>query len=277
MNPLLCLIAALCLPALIYLCLCFPHKPRRPIDPLRGWDYAHRGLWNREFPENSLPAFRNAVANGFGIEMDVHLTADEKLVVFHDDDLKRMCGDDRSISACTLAELQELRLLETEERIPTFDDFLRTVDGKVPLIVELKSDSKITRLCELAEERLRRYPGVYCIESFDPFAVRWWRKHRPDVIRGQLSLGLVKPSKQEKKLKVRVLASMMVNALSRPDFVAMEAVTDHSLPMRIQRRLRPWLVAWTVKSQEEMDRLRSRYDLQIFEGFVPDGKDMRKK
>ncbi len=270
MQFLLWALVVLCVLFLGYVFLCLPHLPRRPMDPLMGWDYAHRGLWNRELPENSLAAFRNAVAHGFGMEMDVHLTADEQLVVFHDDDLQRMCGDSRRISACTLAELQQLRLLDTNEGIPTFDAFLNTVNGQTPLIIELKSDQKMERLCELVEERLRSYPGVYCVESFNPTAVRWWRKHRPDVIRGQLTLGLVKPGKTKKTTETRLLASMMINVLGRPDFVAMETITDHSLPMRLQRLLRPWLVAWTVRSREEMDRLRGRYDLQIFEGFVPE-------
>ena len=253
----------------LYLFLCFPRKPRRPIQDLQGWDYAHRGLWNDELPENSLPAFRNAIANGFGMELDVHITADDELVVFHDDDLQRMCGDARRVSDCTLRELKALRLLDTDERIPTFDEFLQTVNGQAPLIIELKSDKNLIRLCEKVEERLRRYNGVYCSESFHPLAVRWWRKNRPDVIRGQLTLGLCKPSEREKTGELRFLASMAVNVLSRPDFVAMETITDHSVPIRIQRLLRPWLVAWTVKSQDEMDRLRGKYDLQIFDSFVP--------
>ena len=255
--------------AALYAFLIAPRLPRRPLGDLAGWDYAHRGLWNGTLPENSLSAFRNAVSHGFGMEMDVHITRDDQLVVFHDDDLKRMCGDSRRVSECTLAELQSLTLLDTQERIPTFDAFLTTVNGRTPLIIELKSDSRIDRLCELVSERLKGYSGVYCIESFDPRAVRWWRIHRPEIIRGQLAYGLVKPYRGRKTAQERMMASLIVNCLGRPDFIAFEANTDHSIPVRAVRLFRPHMVAWTVRSQAQMDALKSRYELQIFERFIP--------
>lgn len=254
-----------------YLFLIAPRLPRRPLGNLAGWDYAHRGLWNEELPENSLPAFQNAMDHGFGMEMDVHLTADDKLVVFHDDSLQRMCGDPRRIADCTLADLAALRL-NGREPIPTLDEFLKLVRGQVPLIVEIKTCKRIDRLCALTAERLDAYSGDYCIESFDPRAVAWFRKHRPSVIRGQLAFGLVKPSANRKTPINRFVASLTQNVLGRPDFIAFEAETDHSLPMRLARLFRPWLVAWTVRDAETMRKLRGRYDLQIFEGFVPENR-----
>lgn len=254
---------------LLYVFLIAPRLPRRPLGRLAGWDYAHRGLWNDELPENSLPAFQNAIDHGFGMEMDVHLTADDKLVVFHDDTLQRMCGDPRRITDCTLAELRALRL-KGKEQIPTFDAFLQLVNGQVPLIIEIKTCKRIDRLCDLVASRLDDYTGDYCVESFDPRAVRWFRQHRPQVIRGQLAFGLVKPSKNPKTPINRFVASLAQNVMGRPDFIAFEAATDHSLPMRLARLFRPWLVAWTVRDAATMDRLRGRYDLQIFEGFVPE-------
>lgn len=253
----------------LYLLLIFPNLPRRDMSAFTGWDYAHRGLWNADLPENSMAAFRNAVENGFGMEMDVHLTKDDQLVVFHDDSLKRMCGVERPISSCTLAELQSLRLNGTEEHIPTFDEFLSMVDGRVPLIVELKSDARIEDLCRLAYARLERYTGVYCVESFHPGAARWFRKNAPQVIRGQLACGLYGSDPRKRTWLDRCMASLIQNALSRPDFIAYEHSTDRNLPMALMRMLRPWLVCWTVRSQHDMNVLRRRYDLQIFEGFMP--------
>ena len=262
-------ICVLLLAAALYLFMIWPNLPRRDISSLSGVDYAHRGLWNDEFPENSLPAFQNAVEHGFGMEMDVHLTSDGELVVFHDDNLKRMCGVDRNIHDCTLAELQALRLLDTDCRIPTFNEFLTLVDGRVPLIIELKMLPNVTELCEKVHARLQSYPGVYCIESFDPRAVRWWRQHAPHIIRGTLSFGLKGKPAGERKLQHRLMAALMVDVMTRPDFIAYEAQTDGNVAMSLMRLLRPTLVAWTVRSQREMDALRGRYDLQIFEGFVP--------
>ena len=259
------------LPALccLYLFLLATRLPGRPMDGFPGL-YAHRGLWNEDRPENSLPAFRAAVENGYGIELDVHITADDKLVVFHDDDLKRMCGDDRMLADCTLAQLRELRLKNTEETIPTFDEFLETVNGRVPLVVEIKTDKRVILLCEKINERLSRYSGPYCVESFDPRAVRWYKKHRPDIIRGQLTFGLGKSSDTPRNVLTYLLSSQLVNVLGRPDFIAADHTTEHTLPQRLTRAVfRPHLAAWTIRSQEDLDRLSGNHEILIFEKFIP--------
>lgn len=258
--------AAACL---AYLFLILPALPRRSIRPLAGWDYAHRGLWNAARPENSLAAFQSAVEHRFGIEMDVRLTADDRLVVFHDDGLGRMCGVEKPVRECALAELRTFRLHGTSEGIPTFEEVLTLVDGRAPLIIELKADKHVELLCEKVWERLQGYTGAYCVESFHPLAVRWFRRHAPQVIRGQLAFGLRGADSSRRTWLYRGLASLAVNVAGRPDFVAYEADTAHNLPMALMRLLRPWLVCWTVRSQQAMDALRGRYDLQIFEGFVP--------
>ena len=262
--------------AALYLFMIMPGRRREMGEMGRVW-YAHRGLWNADRPENSLPAFEAAVHAGFGIEMDVHITRDDRLVVFHDDSLKRMCGVDRPIADCTLDELRTCRLNGTDWSIPTFDAFLDTVNGRVPLLIEIKTDKRITLLCELVNERLSRYSGPWMMESFDPRAVRWFRRHRPDVLRGQLTFGLVKPSRIPKVPLTRLLASQIGNVLGRPDFIAAEAVTDHSLPLRLLRLFPAHRIAWTVRSQEQMDALSGRYENQIFEGFVPETKQPQKK
>jgi len=253
----------------LYIFMIFPNMPRRAIKHLQGWDYAHRGLWNDHLPENSMAAFRNAIDNRFGMEMDVHLTSDDQLVVFHDDTLTRMCGVDKKICDCTLEELRQYRLKNTQELIPTFDEFLHLVDGQVPLIIEIKPDKRIGKLCEKVWARLQSYQGAYCVESFQPLAVQWFRKHAPQVIRGQLSFGLFGAEKEKRTMLYRALSSLAANILGRPDFIAYEAATDRNLSMALMRIIRPHLVCWTVRSQHDMDVLRRRYDLQIFECFVP--------
>ncbi len=263
MLPAIAVAAAL---VLLYLFLLLPRLPRRDIAALRGHDYAHRGLWDADTPENSLPAFRRAAEGGFGVELDVHLTADGQLVVFHDDTLTRMCGDPRAVSACTLSELRRLRLAGSRETIPTLDEVLSAVAGRVPLIVELKSDGNIEALAAATRERMRRYGGPWCVESFDPRAVRWFRRHAPEIIRGQLAFG----RGTRKRTAVNVLVgTLLQNVLGRPDFIAYEAETDRTFAMAAMRLMRPTLVCWTIRSQAQMNAQRGRYDLQIFEGFVP--------
>lgn len=257
----------------VYVLAILPRMPRRDIKGLQGWDYAHRGLWDREKPENSLAAFRAAVTQGFGIELDVHLTADGQLVVHHDDSLKRMCGVDKKIAQLSLEEIRACRLLDTDEPVPTFDEVLKTVDGKVPLIVEVKVENKNdAALAAAVCARMQRYQGLWCMESFHPKAVEWFRKNAPEVIRGQLAFNHVTRSKNLSDLLLNIgIASLIQNVFSRPDFVAYDAGSErwYDLPMRVMRLARPWLAAWTVRSQKDMDLLRGKYDMQIFEGFVP--------
>lgn len=253
-----------------YLFAIVPGHRRINAEPLKNRDYAHRGLWNAERPENSLAAFAAARDAGYGIELDVHLTADGCLVVHHDDSLKRMCGKDIKIGSSTREEVCACRLKDTDEHVPTFDEVLAVVDGRIPMIVELKTENNVDALCRAVEERMRRYDGVWCMESFDPRAVRWFRRHASEIIRGQLANGgSILKAKPGKRRDILVLKSQLGNALGRPDFIAYQAATDNNLPMKLVRLMRPLLVCWTIRSQEMMDRQRSRYDIQIFEGFIP--------
>ncbi|MBR6668191.1 MAG: glycerophosphodiester phosphodiesterase [Clostridia bacterium] len=259
-----------------------PNLPRRDISSLMGVDYAHRGLWNTNEPdeenrpadglrpENSLAAFRAAVEKGYGIELDVHRTRDGALVVHHDDSLKRLTGTDIRIADSTLKELRACTL-PNGEPIPTFDEVLKAVSGRVPLIVELKVENGNQDLLSRAVyDRMKRYNGPWCMESFMPGAVKWFRKNAPEVIRGQLAFDHAGTGKTAFLFWRNIgIASMLQNFASRPDFVAFEAksVKWHTLSIHLLRLMKPWFVAWTVRSQEDMDKNRRRWDLQIFEKF----------
>lgn len=230
--------------------------------------YAHRGLFDNESdaPENSLAAFRKAVDAGYGIEFDVQLSKDDKLVVFHDATLKRMCGVEGNVWDYTLEELQKMKLKSSKETIPTFEQVLNLVDGRVPLIIEYKMDRPLTKVCELGNELLSRYKGTYCIESFHPFAVMWYKKHRPDVMRGQLSGNLSKQTKNPKQKKIyRLVTYLLTNVLTRPDFIAY----DHRYVNNISRKVCRWLgalsVTYTIKSVERYEEVKDDFDLFIFD------------
>lgn len=254
---------------LLWLLLILPPPHRRSLGCLADFHYAHRGLWNEDRPENSLPAFHAAVEHGFGMELDVHITKDDHLVVFHDDTLTRICGDDRRVEDLTLAELRQLRLNSSDCLIPTLDEVLAIVQGQTPLLIEIKPDKRLPELCSLLCTAMQAYghPDMWMIESFHPIAVKWFRQNAPSVIRGQLAYGL--RTRKKKKPLDFVVASLLSIAVSRPDFVAYCADDEPSLPMRWLRLFRPTLVAWTVHSQQQFDTLSSRYCLQIFEGFIP--------
>ena len=238
---------------------------------LTSFDYAHRGLHDakRGIPENSLAAFDRAVKARYGIELDVRVTRDHVLVVHHDETLERSCGDSRRVCDVPLAELQQLELFGTGEHIPTFDEVLALVDCQVPLIVELKTDFYNRDLAEQVYDRLRRYPGIYCVESFDPMAMRWFKKHAGRVVRGQLScMPSLKNKRFVEKTKRILLGYLLVNFLSRPDFIAYGYETDANISYRfVADVFRPLLVAWTVRDEETFQALQQEYDIQIFERF----------
>ena len=261
---------------LVYAELIRPNLPKRDITPLMGRDYAHRGYWNtndpgeENRPENSLAGFRAAVEKDYGIELDVHLTKDGHLVVHHDDSLKRLTGVDIRIADSTLAEIRACKL-PNGEPVPTYDEVLDTVAGRIPMIVEVKVENRNhDALSKAVYERMQRYEGPWCMESFDPRAVKWFRMNAPEIIRGQLAFDSAGKGKNFKEWTRNLyIASMLQNFLARPDFVAFSAssVKWHSLPIHLLRLMKPWFVAWTVRSQADMDKWRGQWDLQIFEKF----------
>lgn len=262
----------------LYLFLIAPrlcHKPDRA--PLMGWHYAHRGLFDNETeaPENSLPAFKKAVEAGYGIEWDIQLSKDNKVVVFHDATLKRMCGVDGNVWDYTLEELKKFTLLESGAQIPTLEEALEVVGGKVPLIIEYKLDRVQTGVCELANEILKGYGGVYCIECFHPLALMWYRKNRPDIVRGQLSQEHYRFPQHRKNPAKYLAAWLLTNVAARPDFVAY----NHKHYKNISRRLFGWLgglsVAYTIKSKERYEEMKKEFDLFIFDSCLLD-KDTAK-
>lgn len=256
----------------LYLFLIAPrmfHKPTR--TPLYGVYYAHRGLFDNktDAPENSLPSFCKAVAAGYGIELDVQLSKDKVPVVFHDASLKRMCGVDGNVWEYTLAELKQMKLANSDATIPTFAEVLAAVDGKVPLIIEYKLDVPQTLVCELANEMLSQYSGVYCIECFHPLALIWYRKHRPDIVRGQLCMEFWKEEKYRGNLLFWLLSYLVSNVATRPDFIAYQHSDASNLSRRAARKLGALSVAWTIKNQEQLEAARKHFDLFIFDSFIP--------
>lgn len=256
-----------------YLLLIMPRVCRRPpVAPLLHPLYAHRGLYDNasDAPENSMAAFRLAVENGYGIELDVQLSKDNIPVVIHDYSLRRMCGVDKKVNELTFDELRRLSLANSTEQIPLFSDVLNLIGGKVPLIVELKIEARDLRVCPLAARLLDEYKGVYCIESFNPLGLRWYKKHRPAVVRGQLASNFLTDKEPGNKVLYFCLQNLLLNAVTRPDFIAFDIRYQKMLSFNLCRRLYRCLpVAWTIRSEEQLRGARKRYKIFIFEHFVP--------
>ena len=238
--------------------------------PFVGRTFAHRGLYSKDqqVPENSLLAFLAAVEAGYGIELDVQLTRDGQVVVFHDASLLRACGVDARVDAYTYEELSKLSLFGTNHRIPLFSDVLALVDGRSPLIVELKGDGCWKRLCEITYALLKAYRGDYCVESFHPGPVRWFYKNAPEVLRGQLSEAYRYSKQFLPGYQAFGMSRVLTNALTHPQFLAYR-IGPRCLSARACQWLGAMGVSWTAGPNDDWGMLARISDCIIFEHCRP--------
>lgn len=245
-----------------------PDRPKKEKRlPFEGRNIAHRGLHDEEIPENTIAAFEEAAENGYGVELDVHLTADRRVVVYHDDVLERLCGDTGNIHDMTWSELKRLRINGTEHRIPLLSEALNTINGRVPIVVELKRGPYNRELCEQTLTLLRCYDGPVCIESFDPFIVRWFRLNAPEILRGQLICSpreLRAAAPTVPSAAAFVVGSGLTSFISRPQFIA-HSVERKSIFVMLTELLGAMRVCWTARDESH----ESGNDVVIFEGYRP--------
>lgn len=239
-------------------------------DPSRGKDFpfdrlAHRGLHDETIPENSLAAFRAARERGLGVELDVQYTLDEKVVVFHDEDLLRMCGVEGKVRDMTYEELSKLRLLGTDEKIPLFSEVLEVM-SPLPVLCEIKYylGPTDTRMCPAVLEMLRGYKGFMCIESFAPAIVGWFRKNAPEVYRGQLAMNDLTGRRGQELISRILLRSLAVNYIGRPHFISFR-YTDDSLGFEVCRLFGVQTFGWAPKGTAQVREALGRFDTVIFE------------
>lgn len=268
--------------------------PRRQNDRLllERWHeiarhrYAHRGLFNNEadIPENSLLAFRAACQKGFGSEVDVHLTVDKKLVVIHDSALDRLCGVQKIVEESTLDELRGLRLLGTDEQIPTLEEVLETYswsgagDLPAPLIIEVKTrQNNAEELTAQVMKALDIRPVRACIESFDSRVLKWLRQNRPAMLRGQLSENFLVDRKiSHMNIATRAGATALFgNSVGRPDFIAYKFEDRKNPFVKLAcDTMGAHLITWTIKNEEDMIASELEGAPVIFEGFIPEPKSL---
>lgn len=257
--------------ALLLLVLLSGRGGKKRFEGILGFDIAHRGLHDKpNIPENSMPAFKRAVEKGYGIELDVHLLSDGGLAVFHDNTLDRTAGVSGNIKDLTLATLKDYKLEGTDNCIPTFLEVLELVDGKVPLIIELKAEGNAPKLCQAVVDALQDYKGAYCIESFDPRPLLWLRKNRPDITRGQLSQNFTKEKSGLSLPLQLVLTALVLNFITAPDFIAYKFEDRNIIFNRICIKfwgLQP--VCWTIKSEKDHETAKKEGYISIFEQFEP--------
>ena len=145
---------------------------------------AHRGYHNNKkgIPENSVLAFKKAIDNNYLIELDVRLTKDQKLVVFHDDNLKRVCGVNKRVKDLTYRELLRYNLFDTTLKVPLFSDVIKLVNGRVPILIETKYHNRYGVLEKILINELSNYKGLYAIQSFYPMSLLWLKRNKKKIV-----------------------------------------------------------------------------------------------
>lgn len=253
----------------LYLSMIMPRLSRKgQILVYRGTMFAHRGYHCKEkgIPENSMTAFEAAIHKGYGIELDVHITKDQRVIVFHDDTLKRVCGVNGQPEQLTLHELKKCSLLGTKERIPTFEEALRLINGQVPLLIELKLPNRSTELCARTYEILKNYKGSYLVQSFNTEGLRWFRTHAPHILRGQLSSNHTKYDFEPHYILRLLTKHLMLNFWGKPDFISYKFADLHTPnTWFLKNILKVPFAVWTLRNEDDLRQGIRYFDMQIFE------------
>ena len=229
---------------------------------LKTTPIAHRGLWGEGIAENTITAYKNAVDNGFAIEIDLWSSKDGVLYSFHDGFLKRMTGAEGHINDFESSYINTLKIVGTNEGIPTFRDVLFAVNGKAPILIEIKNQ-KDELIVERVLDELFEYHGEYAIQSFNPFHINKVRKIAPHIIRGVLGTS---KADGEKWFTRHVLKHLSFNFLAKPHFISMLCC---DLPLPKHKTKNKAVLAWTIKNQEAYDKVKPHCDNIIFEHFIP--------
>ena len=259
---------------LIYLFLVAPGKRRREMDRFKTVRFAHRGLHGAGIAENSISAFRAAVEAGFGIELDVRLSSDGELVVFHDDTLDRVTDSTGRVDEKSAEELSQIKLCGTDDCVPTFTQVLELVDGRVPLLVEIKERAGEYGVTQKTIELLREYKGEFIVESFNPLALALVKEEMPEVLRGFLSTNFSKDEKYKGQAQYFFLEHMLFNFLARPDFISYDHKAYKNSSLRFVRSFfKAATICWTVTSREDEELAYEHgFDGVIFENYIPEEK-----
>ena len=231
---------------------------------------AHRGLHSKDksVPENSISSFKLAIERSYGIEMDINILKDGTVIVFHDYNLKRLIGKNINLGNLNYDDIKDFKILNTEEKIPTLKEVLNLVNGKVPLLIELKPHGNNRLLCENFIKDIKNYNGKFAIHSFNPHIVKWFKKNHPDIIRGQIT-EYFRDDKKMKKFTKYLMKSMFFNKFTKPDFVNY-GIKD--LPNKYCDRAYKkgmCIISYASRSQEEFDMVKDHYDNSVFEFFTP--------
>lgn len=234
---------------------------------------AHRGLYNNEMgiPENSLLAFKEAATLGYGIELDVHLSKDGVVMVYHDESLERLTGQKGNLCEKTLPELKSLRLLGTDQSLPTLQEVLDLVAGRVPLLIEIKNERNVLSQLEPAVFAiLKKYTGPYAVISFAAASIAFFRHQSPNILRGQNiypPMGTISGA-PEKSFWQQFIPFIKDIMGSRPKFIVYDHEIIHPRVIQFLKAFFP-LISYKVYDEQSYHQARLDAINVIFENIHP--------
>ncbi len=234
---------------------------------LKECPIAHRGLHSgdEKIPENSLKAFQNAINYNFPIEVDIQFLSDDNIVVFHDENLFRMCSQNLFLKDLNLDEVKEFNLLNSSEKIPTLQEVLNLVKGAVPILIEIKNQKHYSKKHPLLMKLIDQYTGPLAIQSFNPFILQTFRKHNPKIYRGQLSSDF-KEDKMNCLIKY-LLKNLYFNIFSRPNFISYDIKAIPNARVHKMRQKGLPILCWTINEESNYKKKQSHFDNIIFENI----------
>lgn len=230
---------------------------------------AHRGLHKGfNIPENSYRAFQNAISKDYAIELDVRITKDKKVVVFHDKNTLRMCGVKKKIANQNYVTLEQYTLYNTKQKIPLLKEVLELINGQVPLFIEIKNYGEVGEFEELIVNDLKGYSGNYAVCSFNVNVIKWFKENMPEIKRGLIYGDLHKFG-----ISFFHFVFLYRVFISKPDFISLDyKLLDTILP-KMSKWLKKPLICWTINGKKKLLKANSIADNVIFESVKPIKKD----
>jgi len=228
---------------------------------------SHRGLHNiyNGVVENSISAFKESIKHNLPIELDIHLTKDNQIIVFHDYDLKRLTIETEYIKEVDKDYLSNIKLLDTNDTIPTLIEVLELVNGQVPILIEIKPQEVVGPLENALNELLKSYTGEVAIQSFDPYSVLWFKKNNPKILRGQLSCSYTIDIDLS-PFKKFLYKNLLLNFMTKPDFIGYDVEHLDNIMVKFNRRIMKIpILAWTIKNKDDFDKAKMGADNIIYE------------
>ena len=247
----------------IFMMTTIPTRKGKNMSWMKGIS-AHRGWFSKDqsVAENSMSAFRQALEKNIDIELDIQMTADRKLIVFHDSNLQRMCQVDISVAEATYDEIKQHTFYNSDENIPTLQEVLAEIDGKVNVFIEIKPTDLVDEVCQQVVLILDQYEGNFAICSFNPLVLMWLRKNRPHYIRGQ-NIQFFLFDKRQSILNRVLLTINGYNIFTRADYVSVH--TDIVKFFVWMRMFKGFLSCWAVSNDTDYRQLKKKVDHLIIE------------